>query len=429
MMSLANWIRRRIGGDAYQGKGNSIRIPYASPGLGARFGEPIALSDLTFAVRREPVAHRIVFDVAQDIFDNWFKLDSAATEKRKDEGFNRAVQAELARLDAKSVFTEMAVYERCYGWAIIVLGYEDSGETLEKPVENPKSIQMLAAYAPTQIGGVDEDTDRESPRYGLPLYYKVNRSGSAGERIHYSRVIHFATRLLDHQYRGLSVLEPVWDDLTNLRNIRWGMGQTMYRYGSGFPDIEIQGASKQQLEDFTESGQFADLHSRTYFVHNEKQRIEFKGAQGAALDPEKYYEPILENLSAGSGLPKAILCGAQAGALTGSEVNEREYFKLISDAQSRYEPGVRELIDRLLETGQVKSAVKSYTIDWLGGFEVSDRERAEAELAHVQADEKRLAYMSVNEVRAENGLGPVEGGDAVFGAVAVRARAGGSVSA
>lgn len=41
----------------------------------ADFGAPINDVDLLFAVKREPVAHRIVFMVAHDIFDNWFSVD------------------------------------------------------------------------------------------------------------------------------------------------------------------------------------------------------------------------------------------------------------------------------------------------------------------------------------------------------------------
>ena len=412
--ALDVFIGRRVAKDVSE---PSIRIPYSSPGLGAKFGEPIVDSDLTFAVKREPVAHLVVFGVAHDVFDNWFTVDNAATEG-KDEKFDEAVQAQLSALDAKNVFTEMAVFERAYGWAIIVIGYDDSGKSLEEPVENPKTIVDLAAYAPTSISGVEEDKGPDSLRYGLPEYYRISRGGTTQERVHFSRVIHFATRILDHAYKGLSVLEPVWDDLTNIRNIRWGLGQTMYRYGSGFPDIEIQGASKEQLDAFTESGQFKDLHARTYFVHNEKQKMEFKGASGVALNPAPYYEPILEALSAGSRIPKAIIRGAQAGALTGSEVNEREYFKLISDAQSRYEPGLRFLIDRLIEVGQVKSFVKGYAINWAGGFEVDEREQAAAELTRNQANQVKLQFMTVNEVRAENSLDPVEGGEVVIGLLA-----------
>ena len=185
------------------------------------------------------MGHRTVFTVAHDVFDKWFEVEDAS--EKPDENFNRDVQAALSELKAKDVFTQMAVFERGYGWAIIVVGYSDGGESLEDPVENPKSIDELYAYGPEQISSVQWERDRKSERYGLPETYKIIQSpGHAGRvNVHHTRVIHFATRLLDHPWKGLSVLDPIWDDTTTHRNIRWGMGQTLFRYGSGFPDITL----------------------------------------------------------------------------------------------------------------------------------------------------------------------------------------------
>ncbi len=205
----------------------------------------------------------------------------------------------------------------------------------------------------------------------------------------------------------MSVLEPVYDDLTVLRNIRWGLGQTIYRYGSGFPDVEVKGAKRKQLDDLEASQQFKNLQARTYFLHSDDTKLDFKGVAGKALNPEPYYTPIMENIAAGSGLPLAILRGAQAGALTGSEVNEREYFKLISDAQSRYEPYIHQLIDSLLDCGQIRfkyNVKREYRIVWNSGFEVSEKEKASIELQQAQARNLKTGWMSVDEVRAEQGL-------------------------
>jgi len=97
---------------------------------------------------------------------------------------------------------------------------------------------------------VKVDEDRNSERFGLPELYKVKVSSGEEVEVHFSRVIHFATRKLEPGYNGISVLEPVWDDLTVLRNIRLGMGQTMYRYGSGFPVVTVKGATKEQIDQY-----------------------------------------------------------------------------------------------------------------------------------------------------------------------------------
>jgi phage-related protein (TIGR01555 family) len=375
----------------------------------ADFGMALSERDLLFAVRREPVANRIVFQVAHDVFDNWFKVKEIA--EKPDPKFNDEVQRVLDELNAKAVFTEMAVYERLFGWAIIAMSFVDYGNDPSKEVKNPKEIRELLPYSSLQfsVQSSDEDKDPESSRFGLPVLYTVRQGVSGGQqtKLHYTRVIHSATRLLDHPYKGMSVLEPVYDDLTVLRNIRWGLGQTLFRYGSGFPDIEITGAKKGDLDDLEASQQFKSLQARTYFLHNEKTKLEFKGVAGRALNPEPYYLPVMENISAGSGVPLAILRGAQAGALTGSEVNEREYFKLISDAQSRYEPAIYQLLDALIECGQIKfkyGTHRDYRIVWLGAFEMSEQTKASVELQQAQARDLKTNWMTVDELRAEQEL-------------------------
>ncbi len=121
----------------------------------------------------------------------------------------------------------------------------------------------------------------------------------------------------------------------------------------------------------------------------------------------------MERISAGSGIPKPMIIGAQAGQLAGSEVNEREYFKLISDCQSRYEPMIMSLIDDLMRTGQVPDM--HYRIRWLGGFEINPRDKAAAELDRVKALALMTNWMTVNEIRQLEGLERIPGGDVVLG--------------
>ena len=111
----------------------------------ASFGMAFNEADLLFAVRREPVANRIVFQVAHEIFDNWFRVEEVS--EKPDANFDREVQRVLSELNAKAVFTEMAVYERLFGWAIIAMTYVDYGKDLSTPVKNPKEIRELIVYS------------------------------------------------------------------------------------------------------------------------------------------------------------------------------------------------------------------------------------------------------------------------------------------
>ena len=379
-------------------------------GFTAEFGQPITNADITRALRRIPIAHRIVFAVAHDIFDNWFEVEPLEESVDK-EKFNEQVQKVLLLLDAKDVFTRAAVFERAYGWSIVVIGYQDKASTLKEPVQQPEKIVSLEAYGPQSMEEPEIDMDEGSERFGLPKTYKIRVAEAKTVEVHHSRVIHFATRLLDNPWKGISVLEPVWDVLTCLWNELWGMGQTMHRYGSGFPVVTVKGVPRSKVEEYER--QAGPLTAKTQLWCDENTTIEFKGLAGRALDPEPYYTPMMENISAGTSIPMAILRGAQAGQLAGSEVNEREYFKLISDCQSRYEPGIMELIDRLMETGQIPNV--HYRINWLGGFEINPRDKAAAELDRVRALQLMTNWMTVNEIRQLEGLERIPGGDVVLG--------------
>jgi hypothetical protein len=419
---------QRVGLATATPSGTGITIPRSGTGGGGEYGEDITDELRTFALTREPVAYRVVFTISKNIFDNWFTLEgsnyrtpttqpsaSAAEQTKTNEAYNRRVQKLLDKVNAKQELTRMAIYERGYGWAIIVLGYEDDAATLAEPASNIKGIQEIKAYGPTQISQVDEDKDPNSVRYGLPTYYHIMRTGELGTlKVHYTRCIHFATRLIDHDWKGKSTLDAIWDDLTTLRNIRWGMGQTMYRYGSGFPDITFTGAESQDIENWISSGAFSELSARTYFAHNEDQLLEFKGLEGHALNPMNYYLPPMEHISCGSGIPLAIIRGVQAGALTGSETDTANLWSMISSEQSAYEPGIRQLINAL--TGQESD----YTFNWKGGFELDEQKKQQIALTRAQELDILWSFYKRNEIRKmidpdASELSAEEGGDDLKG--------------
>ena len=140
-----------------------------------------------------------------------------------------------------------------------------------------------------------------------------------------------------------------------------------------------------------------------YFVHNENQALEFKGFQTSTLDPRNYYQIALETLSMGSGIPEPVLKGSQAGAITGSEINERAYFKVISDEQTDFEQVIRELVDEImlyLELSTEENPL-NYKIVWKASYEPTQKEKAELDFLNAQTAEKELLAKTVDEVRKD----------------------------
>lgn len=65
---------RRIGKDS----SDTFGVRGAGASWQASFGMALNEADLLFSVRREPVANRIVFQVAHDVFDNWFRVEEVS---------------------------------------------------------------------------------------------------------------------------------------------------------------------------------------------------------------------------------------------------------------------------------------------------------------------------------------------------------------
>jgi len=357
------------------------------------FDGDIADSELLYGAKREPVANRIVVGVAEDIFNKWFKIENI--DKPDDIDLDKQVQTELERLEAKQHLTRLAILERLYGWSVLVLGYQDSAEDLQTPVSNPSSLDSLQVYSKPDVSKIEENDDAESENYLYPEYVTLNIS-QGSKRIHLTRFLWTSTRLVDHRYLGVSALENVYDDINALRRMRWSLAMTMIRHGSGFPDVKLIGASIADVDAFIASGQFDNLNAMRYFVHNDQQELNFKGAEGSVLNPSVYVLPIFESISAGTRIPVAILRGAQAGALTGSEVNEREYAQLISSIQSQYERTVKQLVTAIMNVRKLKG---NFKIAWNSIIELDEKTQADIDNVKERTNVLKTNYMTINEVR------------------------------
>lgn len=406
--------------------------------------EHITDYQLLFSSQREPILKWITYHTAVDIFDNWFRV--VDPKKPEDTALDDAVQRILLYLNAKQNLIRFFTFERRYGTAIFLCGYTnlsnwttpvyETSNGLNRPMNfTAKGSQLLQITPyPWHKVTVDEvDKNDSSFRYGLPETYTVQRGtsseqGSVGaetdeKKIHWSRVIHGATRLDENGYEGESVQTPVWDDAVGGRNIRWGQYELFFRVGGGFPWFHFPNATRKQVEDFLSSGTLSRFNARGFFVSGgEGETIEFIGPKGVTLNPEPYNEMWFNNIAMATRIPKDMLKGASAGTVAGSEVNERSYWNFIKSEQAMVEPIVRELIDRLFDTGQVvhpdgrrKFSKDQYNIIWNYPEIVSEKDRATIDFLNERMKAQSSEYLTVNEIRGKEGLPPVEGGDIVLG--------------
>jgi hypothetical protein len=406
MEKLGGFFRRQ-GDQLYTGA--SIRIPLVDSEYGASFGEEIADLDRETAADRMGIGHFLVYRMAKDALKKWFLIDDPDTDNpdpKLDQKFQRALRV----INAHEEMRKALEWERLYGMSIIVGRFNDASnqEELMKAKTANATLTEIRAYPKNKITSTDDDRDVNSDRFGEPIIYYINRGTSFNRlKVHYTRVIRVATRTGEK-----SVIDAIYDCLSTVRNILWALGQTIWRDGTGFPKITLNGYSVEQLTKFKDDGTFANLMSRSYILLNEDMDFEFIGAEGKALNPAPYLKPQLEDIAAGTGIPEAILRGAQAGALTGSEVNERQYWDVIATIQRDIEPVLRDLnLWALPEEDQW-----GYEFTWPPGIELSADDQAKTDVLIEQANLLRLEYMKTNEVRDLNNVGThVKGGNKVPG--------------
>jgi len=293
--------------------------------------------------------------------------------------------------------------------------YEDDG-TLKDGLK----LLLLTPYPWSRVNVSKYDTDDSSFRFGKPLVYEIERGDGGTLKVHWSKIIHDAPRIFDDPVEGMSVVQILYDDATAFRNMRWGLYQTIFRYGSGFPHIHLPGATRKQIQDMINAGEFDYINSRGFFVTggkgDDKETIDFIGVQGVTLNPDPYLKMSFENFSLASRIPQDIFKGVSAGRITGSEFNERNYYKYISGEQNSKTPVVRSLVDRLLATGQIEPAdgrVKfppgsEYVVEWYSAFELNEVDQTRIALWKSTTYKNYGAFMMVDEIRALEKLKPLK---------------------
>lgn len=413
---LGTWLSSKIGAETESGVDvNSLRAPSTNQIFGAKMLD----SELVFAVEREPAAFRIVFGVAKDVFDNGFSIEEIVEgNAQPDEKLDSDFQAEYERLNGKANFTRLLAFARWLGWSVLLCGFDDLADSLEEPLIATDAagaaarIKYIEPYWKLSVPKVQEVDDPQSENDGYPANYTIKVTKKRKITVDASRVVHCATLLTEHRWKGQSQIQVVYDDLNGYRYMRWGCYMVMIMNGGGFPDVTLTDANQAEIDAFLGSRQFDNLNCKANFVHNQRQILEFKGPANATINPTPYDDIGIHSLSVGTGIPGSTLRGVEAGAVTGSEKNTNDYFKVVSDEQTAVEPALKDFIGKVLAYLRPGKTIK-FRVNWKPGAEPSPKEKAE--LANLEANSfnagieaVKAGAASLNEVRKKNGLAPIK---------------------
>jgi len=328
-----------------------LGFPYSRPTKTAYdasstlFKADITDEELLETFRRNPIAKVIVNDVAEDTFEKGFKIHCTEKDIEDTEEIDEELTIAFVDYFTKNIkLPTLLAYKlaRLYGYSMMLIGFDD-GRSLDKPVKPRAKPIFYQGIDKTWVQDIVYKTNPEGD-YIMPIRiesYKMRTDFVASETIHPDRILHFENPSIDMLKTGESALLPCYDDLTVIKHVTWGAGQTMWRSGNQM--VSVIGpprASQAQLDSIDSAMTDINAQSAMTFPYG----TVFEAHSPSGLNPAPYARIPLDNIAAATRIPLSILIGAQKGALASSLTDARDYASTLAAIQSNV---ITPLLNRL----------------------------------------------------------------------------------
>lgn len=347
-----------------------LGFPYSRPTKTAYdasstlFKAVISDEELLEAFLRNPLAKVIVNDVAEDVFEKGFKIHCTEKDIEDTEEIDEELtKAFVDKFNKHIKLPTLLSYKlaRLYGYSMMLIGFDD-GRSLDKPVKPRAKPIFYQGIDKTWVQEIIYKKNQDGD-YTLPIKieaYMMQTDFIASETIHPDRILHFENPGIDMLQTGISALLPCYDDLTVIKHVTWGAGQTMWRSGNQM--VSVIGpprASPEQLDSIDNAMTDINAQSAMTFPYG----TVFEAHSPSGLNPAPYARIPLDNIAAATRIPLSILIGAQQGALASSLTDQRDYASTLTAIQSNV---LTPLLNRLFWTLQKAGELpyKKFEIVW-----------------------------------------------------------------
>ena len=313
--------------------------------------------DLLYMYTRKGIVYRVINKENDLMFKKPVKIDDEFADSIRHD------------LDFDSYLKVARKYAEVGGFSLIYLDYGDISTDDSYNIQAPTNKVPEELYVISR-GWVWEDIYHNQEQR---TYYTLVRANGQTIKVHESRIMR--VRLNDEE---ISRIEPAYDSCQVMDNVMWGMGQSMFRAGTGFPVLKIKGGSEKikvgnvqttKIKEAKNSGIMNDFNSETGFIIDSEDELKFEGAAGKALDPTSYYDKTFQQVAVDLGLPVDILRGVASGAVTGSETNLREFY---SDLKAKQISQIQPLYNQLFLYWDIELEDEQYI--WEPIWELSKKE-------------------------------------------------------
>jgi len=321
------------------------------------FPDSVSGSDLEEMVKRNQAAHAIVMDVGSDAVNTFECMTPQDTSMASFDAMVQSIFNDMILLP----ITQALQFARRDGFCGILIGYADGGNfnTVARETSEIEYLQVLPKAWVDNITYMEE-----GGQIKLPLAvqnYEVT-IGSKKVVIDASRLIHVVNPTLDAStMEGESSLTCVYDLLTVLKSMDWGVGQAMWRHGGGLTAFVVPDSKDQQAQIDAISELVVDINAMTTLTLPNGTEMLTEGVSG--LNPAPYYSVIVQQIAVGTRIPTSILTGSQAGTLTASMKDRHDYYELLGDVQSDVlTPALMAILKRFQMANMIPEA--EFVIKW-----------------------------------------------------------------
>lgn len=271
--------------------------------------------------------------------------------------FETAVVELLTRLDAWRRLQRADRLARLGHYGVLIIGATGELEDELPPTLSADDVLYLTPLAEDRATIHEFELDPRSPRFGLPITYRVvlgSPSGTVGSSLntltrlaHWSRVVHVVEDTEEDEVFGEPALRAVWNYLEDLDKLVGGGSEAAWRNmdrGLHFDidpnvqlsDEEVQ-AMRDQVDEFT--------HNLSRVVSTTGGRLTPLGTSIASFGPN--VDTVLKLISATTGIPVRILTGSERAELASTQDRTNFADRVAERREDFATPVTRQLVDKI----------------------------------------------------------------------------------
>ena len=289
---------------------------------------------------------------------------------------------------------------RIGGYGIIVVGLDD-GLPLDQPAQRREGQQVtyLRVFPQRHAPVTRLETDRTSPRYGLPLAYSVTFNDAsaavdgvlgattATSEVHWTRVVHVADNLQSSEWMGVPSMKRVFNELMDIRKVKASAGEGFWRGVVSLISLETH----PQLGGDVDVNQDEVRDMMENVFGGTKRDLVLKGMSAKTLaptvvDPTPHVQVYVKAICTYLGVPVPVFEGYEIGEQA-SENNDDTWQGRLNHRRTKYLTPrlIVPFLDLLIGLGCLPEPAEGYVVQWPGSEGTKDVEDSQVLTARTGA--------------------------------------------